>query len=231
MKKYLSFILMLFAAVCISACGTKYARPDRCVCEVAAPAIEEEEYEQPVQEEEPISDELAAALNEEGTPEPEPLVGQKPENTNDGLSSEMELALSDSAVVTNALENAQANENNEIKIDFEKIADKGLYDVNSAQISKNSYEGLNAVADFMKRHPDVTLRVEGHTDSTGNAEYNQNLSERRANSVKKYLTDKGIDSNRITTKGFGATKPIADNSTKDGRAQNRRTEMIFKLNQ
>lgn len=227
MKKYLSLLLMLFFAVCISACGTKYARPDRCVCEAPAPAIEEED-EQPVQEEEPISDELAAALSEEGTPEPEPIEGIKPDENRE-LSPEMIAALSDSDKVKYAIENAKANENNEIKIDFEKIADRGLYDVNSAVISKNSYEGLDAVADFMKRHSDTTLRVEGHTDSTGKADYNQQLSEQRANSVKKYLVNKGVEASRITTKGFGATKPIADNFTKEGRAQNRRTEMIFKI--
>lgn len=226
MNKYLSLLLMLFAAVCLSACGTKYARPDRCVCDNVA-AIAEEVEEAPVQEEVPVSDELSAALSDEA-PVPEPLEGIKPNNDGE-MSNEMAAALSDSAVITNALENAEANENNEIKIDFEKIADKGLYDVNSAVISKNSYEGLDAVADFMKRHSDVTLRVEGHTDSTGKADYNQQLSEKRANAVKKYLVDKGVEDSRITTKGFGASKPIADNSTKEGRAQNRRTEMIFKM--
>ncbi len=226
MNKYLSLLLILFAAVCISGCGVKYARPDRCVCgSVEAPAQEEEA---PVSEEQPLSDELAAALSDEA-PVPEPLEGVKPNNDDREMSPEMVAALSDSDKIKHAIEHAETNENNEIKIDFEKIADKGLYEVNSAVISKKSYEGLNAVADFMKRHSDVTLRVEGHTDSTGKADYNQQLSERRAKSVKKYLVNKGVDASRITTKGFGESKPIADNSTKAGRAQNRRTEMIFKM--
>ena len=227
MNKYLSLILVLFVAVCISGCGSKYARPDRCVCGSVEAAPVQEEEEAPVQEAEPLSDELAAALSDEA-PVPEPIEGVKPDNDGE-MSPEMMAALSDSAKITNTLENAEVNENNELKIDFEKIADKGLFDVNSAKISKNSYEGLDAVADFMKRHSDVTLRVEGHTDSTGKVAYNQELSERRASSVKKYLVDKGVDGSRITTKGFGASKPIADNSTKEGRAQNRRTEMIFKM--
>ncbi len=229
MNKYLSLILVLFTAVCISGCGVKYARPDRCVCGTVAAAPAQEEEEAPAQEAQPLSDELAAALSDEAPVPPEPLEGVKPNNDDDEMSPEMLAALSDSDKIKQAIESAETNENNEIKIDFEKIADKGLFDFNSDVISKNSYEGLDAVVEFMSNHPGTTLKVEGHTDSIGNAEYNQNLSERRANSVKKYLVNKGIDGSRITTEGFGASKPIASNKTKEGRAQNRRTEMIFKI--
>ena len=192
-------------------------------------AAAQEETEQDSAEEAPqLSDELAAALSNEAPVPPEPLEGIKPDNSEE-MSNEMAIALSDSAKITNALENAEVNENNEIKIDFEKIAKKGLFDFNSDVISKDSYEGLDAVAEFLKTHSDVTLKVEGHTDSIGKASYNQELSERRAKSVKKYLVNKGVSQDRITTEGAGASKPIADNSTAEGRAQNRRTEMIFKM--
>ncbi len=227
MNKCLNLLLILFVAVLISGCGTKYARPDRCVCEEVASAGQEEQAQEPAEEASQLSDEMAAALSDEA-PVPEPLEGIKPDNNRE-MSDEMATALSDSAIIAQALENAEENENNEIKIDFEKIAKKGLFDFNSDVISKDSYEGLDAVAEFLNAHPYVTLKVEGHTDSIGNAKYNQNLSERRAESVKKYLVKKGIDANRITTEGAGASKPIADNSTAEGRAQNRRTEMIFKM--
>ena len=67
--------------------------------------------------------------------------------------------------------------------------------------------------------------VVGHTDSTGSAAYNQQLSEKRAEAVKSYLTDKDVQSDRITTQGAGESQPIANNKTKEGRAQNRRVEI------
>jgi len=67
--------------------------------------------------------------------------------------------------------------------------------------------------------------LDGHTDSIGTERYNQGLSERRARAVRDYLVKKGINPARITTRGFGETKPIADNKTRDGRAKNRRVEI------
>ena len=77
---------------------------------------------------------------------------------------------------------------------------------------------------------DVSVKIEGHTDNIGTKEYNQKLSERRAKSVANYLIDKGVDSSKVTTEGFGFSRPIADNKTKEGRAKNRRTEMKFTIN-
>src|SRR5690606_33594364 len=70
-----------------------------------------------------------------------------------------------------------------------------------------------------------TLLATGHTDSIGTEQYNQGLSERRANSVKDYLVSKGIDPNRIYVEGKGETQPVASNATREGRAQNRRVEI------
>jgi len=84
------------------------------------------------------------------------------------------------------------------------------------------------VADFMKKYPDTTAVIEGHTDNVGTAEYNLALSQRRADSVMKSLVqDFGIDQSRLTAKGYGLTRPIAPNTTDAGRAKNRRTDAII----
>jgi OOP family OmpA-OmpF porin len=89
---------------------------------------------------------------------------------------------------------------------------------------------LEAVANAMKVHEDITLELEGHTDSRGKEDYNQDLSQRRVDAVKaKISEDYGVDVSRITTTGYGESRPIADNDTDEGRARNRRVvgEMTF----
>ncbi len=80
------------------------------------------------------------------------------------------------------------------------------------------------VTKVLKKHPDIKIRIEGHTDNIGAEDYNQYLSIMRANAIKRYLIEHGISKYRLTTKGFGETSPIADNSTAKGRALNRRIE-------
>ena len=82
---------------------------------------------------------------------------------------------------------------------------------------------------FLKKNPKVTVKVEGHTDSTGSKVFNQTLSEKRAKAVSNYLIEKGVEKSRISIKGYGPSKPIATNTTKEGRAKNRRTELKFKI--
>ena len=77
----------------------------------------------------------------------------------------------------------------------------------------------------MKQHPELRALVEGHTDSIGTEAYNLRLSERRANAVAEYMEAQGISPSRISTKGWGKSKPVADNRTKEGRAKNRRVEI------
>ena len=87
---------------------------------------------------------------------------------------------------------------------------------------------LAAVADVLKSNPSLKIEVSGHTDSTGDAKKNQELSERRAAAVKQVLVEKyGADGARIATKGWGAEQPIQDNTTEDGRALNRRVEIVL----
>jgi len=83
---------------------------------------------------------------------------------------------------------------------------------------------LNKLIAFLKTNPKLTIEIGGHTDNVGKPKDNQLLSENRAKSVKDYLVENGIEANRLTTKGYGDTNPIASNETETGRAENRRTE-------
>lgn len=96
---------------------------------------------------------------------------------------------------------------------------------NSAQLTSNFYEPLNKVALSLKDYPDTTIQIVGHTDSTGAAAYNQQLSVNRANAVVVYLSAQGIAPERMQAVGMGPSQPIADNKTTEGRAQNRRVEI------
>jgi OOP family OmpA-OmpF porin len=84
---------------------------------------------------------------------------------------------------------------------------------------------LDKVATALNQFPNVPVEVQGHTDSSGDDNYNMFLSGKRAESVKNYLISKGVDGTRLTAKGYGETKPVADNGTRDGRKQNRRVEL------
>jgi len=105
---------------------------------------------------------------------------------------------------------------------------KGLhFDTDKAELKTGLgyFKELDLVADVLIKNPDVKGEVQGHTDNVGNAEHNQNLSERRAASVKEYLVSKGIAAERLVVKGYGLTLPIASNDTKEGRAKNRRVQL------
>lgn len=95
----------------------------------------------------------------------------------------------------------------------------------SSSISQNFYPVLNDVGKVLKKYEKTTMMVEGHTDSTGSAEHNQQLSLNRAMAVRNYLVGNGIDQRRLTTYGYGESQPIADNNTASGREQNRRVEL------
>jgi OOP family OmpA-OmpF porin len=100
-----------------------------------------------------------------------------------------------------------------------------MYDINSAEIKSEAYPMLNEAVSILKKNPEIKVEIDGHTDNTGSAAYNMNLSERRAKAVMKYFVDKGVEAERLSTKGFGFTKPAASNKTKEGRAKNRRVEL------
>ncbi len=98
----------------------------------------------------------------------------------------------------------------------------------STNINPSFYNTLDKLASTMNQYDQTTVTVMGHTDSVGNPTYNQGLSQRRAQSVAGYLVNRGVASYRIQTLGYGQSQPIADNSTEQGRMQNRRVEI--KLN-
>jgi len=104
----------------------------------------------------------------------------------------------------------------------------GEFDIDRALIRPEYVPEIERVSDFMKKYPSTTAVIEGHTDNVGNADYNLELSQRRAESVVNYLVEKlGIERSRLQAKGYGLTRPIADNSTDEGRQKNRRMEAII----
>lgn len=98
------------------------------------------------------------------------------------------------------------------------------FEFNSAELTEGSYPILYGAVQYLNQHKDLRIEIQGHTDNIGSDEYNQRLSERRAETVRNYLVAQGIDPNRLTTKGYGESVPIADNNTPEGRALNRRIE-------
>ena len=101
------------------------------------------------------------------------------------------------------------------------------FDTNRADVKPQFQPVLSQLAQSIQQYPGTVVQVEGHTDSTGAAAYNQTLSENRANAVRSYLMRQGIDSNRLASVGYGTTRPVADNNTAAGRAQNRRVEVLI----
>ncbi|MBT3312601.1 MAG: OmpA family protein [Desulfobacterales bacterium] len=98
------------------------------------------------------------------------------------------------------------------------------FDTGKSEIKSMNSPILDNVVDFMKRNPDLNYSVEGHTDNRGDETYNRMLSDDRAKAVVEYLVKEGIDENRLSSTGYGFSKPIAPNTTSEGRAKNRRTD-------
>jgi outer membrane protein OmpA-like peptidoglycan-associated protein len=99
-----------------------------------------------------------------------------------------------------------------------------FFEYDKSTLTNSSKGELNQVYAFLKKNPALKIEVAGHTDSMGSEQYNRKLSLARAKSVKQYLVKKGIESNRIKVAGYGEDKPIATNSTDEGREKNRRVE-------
>ncbi len=105
------------------------------------------------------------------------------------------------------------------------VFDAIYFDPNKTNISPTAAKALDRNGTLLKENPQIKVEIGGHTDSGGSDKVNQNISEKRALSVKKYIQDKfNIPDNQVIMKGYGATKPIADNGTKEGRSKNRRVE-------
>jgi OmpA-OmpF porin, OOP family len=105
------------------------------------------------------------------------------------------------------------------------IGEKVQFQTGSAEILPVSFGLLDEVAKMLADNPQIeSLQVEGHTDSTGTAAINRKLSQQRAESVMRYLASKGVGKGRMSAKGFGPDRPVADNNTDEGKEQNRRVE-------
>jgi OOP family OmpA-OmpF porin len=116
---------------------------------------------------------------------------------------------------------------------YKKITTEGkivihgiLFDVDKATIKPESMGTINSIFDILKKDPSLKFEIDGHTDNSGAAQHNLSLSEQRANAVKAQLVTMGIDASRLTTKGFGDTKPLNANDTPEHKANNRRVELI-----
>jgi len=109
------------------------------------------------------------------------------------------------------------------------ITDKVQFEVGKADLKPVSYPLLDEVVTVMKGNPQIELvEIGGHTDSTGTAQYNQTLSEKRAQAVADYLIKAGLPAERFSAVGYGSTQPIAGNDTDQGKAQNRRIDFVVK---
>ncbi len=129
-----------------------------------------------------------------------------------------------------------ADERRRNQIEIERLKNENLkitmnseisFAYDSAQLTPAFHNTLDKVADILNRYPRSTIRITGHTDNRGSAAYNQRLSEQRAQAVKWYLTDRGVDARRIITEGRGESQPRATNATEAGRQLNRRVEMLI----
>ncbi|HET7307732.1 MAG TPA: OmpA family protein [Gammaproteobacteria bacterium] len=102
-----------------------------------------------------------------------------------------------------------------------------LFGFGKADLKPSANPTLNELADFLRNHPEAQIAINGYTDNVGSEAYNQQLSAERAESVASALEQRGIDSSRMTTHGFGESDPIATNATAEGRAKNRRVEFVI----
>ena len=102
-----------------------------------------------------------------------------------------------------------------------------FFDTDKYELKEKSAAELNKVVKFLSENPLVRIQISGHTDNVGTTDYNKQLSLKRATSVYTYLTNHGVSSNRLVSKGFGSEKPVADNNTEEGRTMNRRIEMTI----
>ncbi|HVS88700.1 MAG TPA: OmpA family protein [Candidatus Acidoferrum sp.] len=101
-----------------------------------------------------------------------------------------------------------------------------LFDTGSYTLKPGAREMLAKISGIVLAHPGLNLQIEGHTDSVGSDEFNQQLSERRADSVGNFLTQQGVQASTITARGFGKTQPVVSNDTPEGRQRNRRVEIV-----
>lgn len=123
---------------------------------------------------------------------------------------------------------AVTREGDQLMVTFDSAI---LFDVDSSDLRPASQDMVRSIAEVLTRYPETDILVMGHTDSTGPAEYNQSLSERRAGAVRGALQGNGVDTGRIQARGYGENSPVADNASIAGRQENRRVEVDIRVNE
>ncbi|WP_207423863.1 OmpA family protein [Desertivirga brevis] len=106
-----------------------------------------------------------------------------------------------------------------------------LFDTGKSSLKSEAKKNIESLVASLKSNPGTNVMVVGHTDNVGSDQYNLSLSEQRASSVKNYISNLGINSSRVTTRGMGEAEPIADNTTEVGKASNRRVEVVIVANE
>ena len=145
------------------------------------------------------------------------LIGKKM----DKQKKELETAIPDATIES-------VNNGESLKVTF----DSGiLFATNSSSVSDASKNALRNFSSSLKNNPDTYVKIVGHTDNTGRVDYNQTLSEKRAQSVFDYLQSQGVGNSRMTYEGKGIHEPVAGNNTAEGRALNRRVEILIMANE
>ena len=130
--------------------------------------------------------------------------------------------------IKNQIPNAKVERVEEgINVEFNSAI---LFGFNQSNVSPAAQTSLNDLVTILNKYPDTNIEIDGHTDNTGTVEYNQTLSEKRANTVGDYLKSKGIAPSRITTKGLSFSVPKYSNDTPEGRTKNRRVEFLITAN-
>jgi len=161
-----------------------------------------------------------------GCPPPPPPPPPAPDTDGDGIPDSRDRCPSVAGLASNAGCPAVAEETT---TRLNAIAKQIQFETNSNALKASSKTILDEVVSIMAQYPSYRLTISGHTDSVGDAGYNQTLSQRRAAAVQAYLASKGVSTSRMSSTGFGETSPIATNDTATGRAQNRRVELRLNL--
>ncbi len=114
-----------------------------------------------------------------------------------------------------------------LKSDSLIVLGEVLFATNSSTLKSEQFAVLDSIADFMNKNPSLIVKVSGHTDNTGSETHNLKLSTQRADVVAEFLVDNGVQIDRVSSVGFGSSKPIAPNNTEAGRKKNRRVELLI----
>ena len=128
---------------------------------------------------------------------------------------------------SSGLDDVVKMETDSFEIDKINVFSNVLFDFDRFELLTTAESELNLIQKYLEQNPDLKITISGHTDTSGSDAHNKVLSEKRATAVSQYLIDKGISQDRISSKGYGSSKPIAVNSTSNGRSKNRRVEFVI----